>query len=82
MKYSKNKGLGYIYGFVVILFHAVGHWMTEQYRYDAGFHDFVINLKSTIFSYFNSSIPLKVTIGLTAFMLLMSIVSTFWKYSD
>ena len=82
MKYNKNKGLGYIYGFIVILFHAVGHWMTDQYQYDAGFHKFVINLKDTIFSYFNSSIPLKVTIGLTAFMLVMSIVSTFWKYND
>ena len=82
MKYNKNKGLGYIYGFIVILFHAVGHWMTDQYQYDAGFHKIVINLKDTIFSYFNSSIPLKVTIGLTAFMLVMSIVSTFWKYND
>lgn len=82
MKNYKNKGMGIIYGFGVILFHAIGHWLTVQYKQDEGFHQFVINFKNAIFSYFNSNIPLEVTIGISSFMIVMIIISGFWKYND
>ena len=82
MNKFKNKGMGVIHGFAIILFHAVGHWLTIQYKYDESFHQFVINLKNVIFSYFNSNIPLEVTIGITGFMFIMMIISSFWKYSE
>ena len=82
MKKFKNKGMGFICGFGIILFHAVGHWLTEQYQYDEGFHRFIVDVKSAIFHYFNSGIPLKITIGVSAFMVVMSIVSAFWRYND
>lgn len=82
MNKFKNKGMGIIYGFAIILFHAVGHWLTIQYKYDESFHQFVINLKNAVFSYFNSNIPLEVTIGISGFMFIMMIISSFWKYSE
>lgn len=82
MNKFKNRGMGIIYGFGIILFHAVGHWLTVQYQCDAGFKQFVINFKNMVFSYFNSNIPLKVTIGVSAFMFIMMLVSAVWKYND
>lgn len=80
MKNFKHKGMGIVYGFLIIFVHAIGHWLTEQYIHDESFHQFVINLKNTIFSYFNSNIPLEVTIGVAGFMFVMMLVSSFWKY--
>lgn len=82
MKNYKNKGLGIVYGFAIIFFHAIGHWLTEQYMHDEGFHQFVVNLKNAIFSYFNSNIPLEVTIWVAGFMFVMMLISSFWKYSE
>ncbi len=82
MKYSKNKGMGFLYGFAIILFHAVGHWLTMQYKYDESFHQFVINLKNAVFNYFNSDIPLGITIGVSGFMFVMMLISSVWKYSE
>ena len=80
MNKFKNKGMGIVYSFVVIFVHAIGHWLTEEYMHDVEFHKFVVNFKSMVFNYFNSSIPLKVTIFVSAFMLFMIIVSCVWKY--
>lgn len=82
MKNYKNKGMGIVYGLLIILFHAVGHWLTVQYNCDKGFHQFVIIFKDMVFSYFNSNIPLDITIGISAIMIIMSIISGIWKYND
>ena len=82
MKNYENKGAGIFYGFGIILFHAVGHWLTVQYQCDAGFKHFVINFKNMVFSYFNSNIPLKVTIVVSAVIMVMIVISGFWKYND
>lgn len=80
MKNYKNKGMGFVWGFAIIFIHAIGHWLTEQYQYDASFHKFIVDFKSMVFNYFNSGIPLKVTIFVSAFMLIMLLVSCVWKY--
>lgn len=82
MKNYKNKGMGIFYGFLIIFINAIGHWLTVQYQEDKGFKDFVVSLKNMVFNYFNSSIPLKVTITISAVILVMMIVSGFWHYSD
>lgn len=81
MNKFKNKGMGIVYSFVVIFIHAIGHWLTEEYIHDVAFHKIVVNFKSMVFNYFNSSIPLEVTIFVSAVMIVMMFVSAFWKYN-
>lgn len=82
MKQYKNKGVGVFYGFLIIFVNAIGHWLTVQYQEDKGFKDFIVSFKDMVFNYFNSSMPLKVTISVSAVILIMMIVSSFWRYND
>ena len=82
MKNYKNKGMGIFYGFLIIFINAIGHWVTVQYQDDSGFRRFIDSLKNMVFNYFNSSIPLKVTISVSAVILIMMIISGFWHYGD